>query len=137
MDKHVVVLGAGPAGLTAAYELCNLGVPATVLEAAATVGGLARTETYHGYHFDIGGHRFYTKMGEVQRIWRELMGDDFIRVPRLSRIRYYDRYFYYPLRPLNALFGLGLANSMLVTLSYLRARLFPSMPEESFEQYVV
>ena len=137
MDKHVVILGAGPAGLTAAYELCNRGVRSTVLEADATVGGIARTESYKGYYYDIGGHRFYSKLGEVNRIWHDLMGDDFIQVPRLSRIRYYDRYFYYPLRPVNAFFGLGVLNSLRVTLSYLHARLFPSLPEESFEQYVV
>jgi protoporphyrinogen oxidase len=136
MDQHVIILGAGPAGLTAAYELCNLQIPATVLEADSTVGGIARTEVYQGYHYDIGGHRFYTKMGEVDRIWHDLMGDDFIEVPRLSRIRYYEKYFFYPLRPLNAFFGVGLRNSIWVTLSYFHARLFPILPEESFEDYV-
>jgi protoporphyrinogen oxidase len=137
MDKHVVILGAGPAGLTAAYELCNLGVRSTILEADAIVGGLARTESYKGYAYDIGGHRFYSKWPEIKRIWHDLLGDDLITVQRVSRIRYYDRYFYYPLRPFNAFFGLGALNSLLVTLSYVRARLFPSLPEDSFEQYVV
>ncbi|MEP7199703.1 MAG: NAD(P)/FAD-dependent oxidoreductase, partial [Chloroflexota bacterium] len=136
MDKHVIILGAGPAGLTAAYELCKRGVAVTVLEADNIVGGIARTEAYKGYHYDIGGHRFYTKMSEVNRIWHEMMGDEFIEVPRLSRIRYYDKYFYYPLRPLNAFFGLGLKNSIWVTLSYIHSRLFPMLPEESFEDYV-
>lgn len=136
MDKHVVVLGAGPAGLTAAYELCKHQVPSTVFEADSVVGGIARTEAYKGYRYDIGGHRFYTKMTEVSRVWHELMGDDFLNVPRQSRIRYYDKYFYYPLRPLNAFFGLGLKNSIWVTLSYLHSRLFPTLPEESFEDYV-
>jgi protoporphyrinogen oxidase len=136
MDQHVIILGAGPAGLTAAYELCNLEIASTVLEADSTVGGIARTGVYKGYHYDIGGHRFYTKMSEVDRIWHDLMGDDFIEVPRLSRIRYYERYFFYPLRPLNAFFGLGLLNSIRVTLSYFHARLFPILPEESFEDYV-
>ncbi len=136
MDKQVVILGAGPAGLTATYELAKHGVTATVLEADNVVGGIARTEQYKGYHYDIGGHRFYTKMSEVNRIWHEVMGDDFIEVPRLSRILYYGRYFYYPLRPLNAFFGLGFKNSVWVTLSYLRARMFPALPEDSFENYV-
>jgi protoporphyrinogen oxidase len=136
MDQHVIILGAGPAGLTAAYELCNLQIPPTVLEADSTVGGIARTDVYKGYHYDIGGHRFYTKMGEVDRIWHALMGDDFIEVSRLSRIRYYDKYFFYPLRPFNAFFGLGLKNSIWVTLSYFHSRLFPFLPEDSFEDYV-
>ena len=136
MDKHVVILGGGPAGLTAAYELSRLGVTSTVLEADSVVGGIARTEQYKGYHYDIGGHRFYTKMSEVNRIWHEIMGDDFIEVPRLSRIHYYGRYFYYPLRPLNTFRGLGLKNAVWITLSYLHSRLFPRLPEDSFENYV-
>jgi protoporphyrinogen oxidase len=136
MDKHVLVLGAGPAGLTAAHELAKNGVPSTVLEADEIVGGLARTESYKGYLYDIGGHRFFTKMDEVNRLWQEVLGADFIEVPRLSRIYYQSRFFYYPLRPLNAFFGLGLKNSAWVTLSYLRARLFPVLPEETFDAYV-
>ncbi len=136
MDQHVVILGAGPAGLTAAYELSKRGVPTTVLEADQMVGGIARTEAYKGYHYDIGGHRFFTKMGEIHRLWHEIMGNDFIEVPRLSRIHYYGRYFYYPLRPLNAFFGLGLKNSIWVTLSYFHSRLNPKLPEDSFEDYV-
>ncbi len=136
MNKHVVILGAGPAGLTAAYELAKKGITSTVLEADRVVGGIARTESYKGYHFDIGGHRFFTKMSEVNRLWDEIMGDDFIEVPRLSRIHYYGKYFYYPLRPLNAFFGIGLVNSLWVTLSYLHSRLFPTLPEENFEAYV-
>jgi len=137
MDKHVVILGAGPAGLTAAYELAKRGITSTVLEADSMVGGIARTERYNGYYFDIGGHRFFTKDSEVNRIWHELLGDDFIEVPRLSRIYLNGKYFYYPLRALNAFFGLGLVNSIWITLSYLHARLFPLLPEESFEDFVV
>ena len=136
MDPHVLILGAGPAGLTAAYELSRHRIRSTVLEADSVVGGLARTEQYKGYYYDIGGHRFYTKITEVSRIWHEMMGDDFIAVPRLSRIYYHGRYFYYPLRPLNAFFGLGLRNSIWITLSYFRARLFPRLPEDSLEDYV-
>jgi len=136
MDPHVLILGAGPAGLTAAYELSRHRIRSTVLEADSVVGGLARTEQYKGYYYDIGGHRFYTKITEVGRIWHEMMGDDFIAVPRLSRIYYHGRYFYYPLRPLNAFFGLGLRNSIWITLSYFRARLFPRLPEDSLEDYV-
>lgn len=136
LNPHVLVLGAGPAGLTAAHELVHHGVATTVVEADAVVGGLARTEVFRGNYFDIGGHRFFTKMAEVERLWHEVLGDQLIEVPRLSRILYQGRFFYYPLRPLNAFFGLGLFNSAWVTLSYLRSRLFPRLPEETFEEYV-
>ena len=82
--KSVVVIGAGPAGLTAAYELVKRGISPAVLEKSHQVGGLARTETYRGYNFDIGGHRFITKVAEVQELWQKMLGDDFLLVPRLS-----------------------------------------------------
>ena len=85
-DKRVIIIGAGPAGLTAAYELSKHEVPAVVLEADSVVGGLARTVNYKGYLFDIGGHRFYTKWDEVQKLWEEVLGDNFLLRPRLSRI---------------------------------------------------
>ncbi len=136
MEKQVVILGAGPAGLTAAYELAKRGIRSTILEADNVVGGLARTETYKGYRFDIGGHRFFTKERQVNQIWHDVLGSDFRPVPRLSRIYYRGKYYYYPIRLLNAFLGLGLVNSIWITLSYLRARLFPSLPEESFEDFV-
>jgi protoporphyrinogen oxidase len=136
MEKQVVILGAGPAGLTAAYELAKRGIRSTILEADNVVGGLARTETYKGYRFDIGGHRFFTKESQVNQIWHDILGADFREVPRLSRIYYRGKYYYYPIRLLNAFLGLGLVNSIWITLSYLHARLFPSLPEESFEDFV-
>ena len=92
--KRVVVIGAGPAGLTAAYELARLDMLPTVLEQSNTVGGLARTESYRGFHFDVGGHRFFTKVEEITKLWHEALGDDFIRRPRLSRIYYRRRFFH-------------------------------------------
>lgn len=135
-DKKVVVIGGGPAGLTAAYELCKVGVESIVLEKDNTVGGLSRTVHYKGYHFDIGGHRFFTKVKAVEDMWREVLGADFIRRKRLSHIYYNKKFFSYPLRPSNALFGLGLWNSFLILLSYLKAQLFPAKPEETFEEWV-
>lgn len=85
-DKKVVVIGGGPAGLTAAYELCKVGVESIVLEKDNVVGGLSRTVHYKGYHFDIGGHRFFTKVKAVEDMWREVLGADFIRRKRLSHI---------------------------------------------------
>ncbi len=134
-SRHVVI-GAGPAGLTAARELARQGRPVVVLEQARIVGGLARTESYKGFHFDMGGHRFFTKVDEVQKIWQEVLGPDFRRRPRLSRIYYDGRFFHYPLRPLNALAGLGLWRALLVVLSYLRWQLFPHEEERTFEQWV-
>jgi protoporphyrinogen oxidase len=134
--RRVLVIGAGPAGLTAAYELTRQGVAVQVVEQHALVGGLARTESYKGYHFDMGGHRFFTKSREVERLWHEILEDDFLRRPRLSRIYYNKKFFYYPLRPLNTLLGLGLWESLRIAASYLRWQLFPYKQEETFEQWV-
>nr|MBP7692042.1 NAD(P)-binding protein [Anaerolineales bacterium] len=135
--QHVLILGAGPAGLTAAVELCRRRYAVSVLEQTAHVGGIARTESYRGYHFDIGGHRFFTQVPEVERFWHELLGETFLLRPRTSRIFYRGRFFDYPLRPLNALRNLGVATSLHVGLSYLRAQLFPYPQEDTFEEWVV
>src|SRR5215469_13550912 len=102
--EHVIIIGAGPAGLTAAYELAKYEMPATVLEADEVVGGLARTVNYKGYLFDIGGHRFFTKWDIVNKLWRETLGEKFHECPRLSRIYYRKKFFMYPLVAKNALF---------------------------------
>jgi protoporphyrinogen oxidase len=134
---HVVVIGAGPAGLTAAYELARLeGVRITVVEADEVVGGISRTVEYKGFRFDLGGHRFFTKIAPVQRLWREILGEEFIKVPRLSRIIYDGRFFDYPLRPMNALAGLGVWNAVLIVASYLKWHYRPYPVEDNFEQWV-
>jgi protoporphyrinogen oxidase len=135
-DRQVVILGAGPAGLTAAYELAKLDVPPVVLEQHAFVGGLASTQTYKGFSFDMGGHRFFSKVAEVRKLWHELLGDDFLRRPRLSRIYYDGKFFRYPLQPVDALRGLGFWNSVLVALSYGCSQVFPYREERTFEQWV-
>jgi protoporphyrinogen oxidase len=136
-SKHVVVIGAGPAGLTAAYQLCQVGIPSVVVEKDVVVGGLARTASHNGYHFDIGGHRFFTKVKAVEDMWREVLPDgQFLRRPRLSRIYYDKQFFHYPLRPVNALFGLGLLNSLLIVMSYFAAQMFPQRPEDTFDRWV-
>ncbi len=135
-DQKVVVIGAGPAGLTAAYELTKYNIRPLVYEKLDKVGGIARTEYCDGFYFDMGGHRFFTKSTEVNRMWHEILDDDFLLRPRLSRI-YYDRKFFdYPLKPFNALRGLGIWQSTLVGLSYLRWQIFPSPREDTFEQWV-
>ena len=135
-SAQVVILGAGPAGLTAAYELSNMGVGCVVLEQDAVVGGLARTVEYKGFRFDIGGHRFYTKVSLVQQIWQEILGDDFLTRKRLSRIYYKSRFFQYPLEPFDAFRGLGAMEAFRCGLSFVRSRLFPASPEDDFETWV-
>jgi len=136
LPGQVVVLGGGPAGLTTAYELGKQGVNSVVLEKSDMVGGHARTESYRGYRFDIGGHRFFTKIEQVNEIWREVLGNEFRKTSRLSRIYYNDQFFDYPLKLINVLKGLGLVNSGLMLLSYLYARIKPYPQEENFEEWV-
>ncbi|MDX1623922.1 MAG: FAD-dependent oxidoreductase [Gemmatimonadota bacterium] len=132
-----VVVGAGPAGLATAHELAERGLPAVVLERDDMVGGIARTVEYEGYRFDLGGHRFFTKSAEIQRLWERTLGEDFLVRPRLSRIHYRNRFFHYPLRPLDALTKLGVVESARVLASYARARMVPHPEERTFEQWVV
>jgi protoporphyrinogen oxidase len=136
MHNKVVVIGAGPAGLTAAYELTKAGVATCVLEQDDIVGGLSRTVSYKNYHFDIGGHRFYTKVAQVKQMWMEVLGDDFLVRDRLSRIYFNKHYFHYPLRPANALFGLGIWNSMLIVLSYLHAQCLLFKEDNNLEDWI-
>jgi protoporphyrinogen oxidase len=131
-----VIIGAGPAGLTAAYELSKSGRRSIVLEREDTVGGLARTLAFKGYLFDIGGHRFLTKVALIEKIWREILGEDFLTRPRLSRILYRSKFFNYPLDPGNALAGLGIVEAMRCGLSYLWARMVPQKPEDHFQAWV-
>lgn len=135
-DDHVVVVGGGPAGLTAAYLLAQQGQRVTVFEADDILGGISQTARYKGYRFDIGGHRFFTKIEPVNALWREILEDEFISVPRLSRIHYRGRYFDYPLKPTNAVFGLGIVDSVRIVLSYLWWHFKPYPEEENFEEWV-
>ena len=133
---RVVVIGAGPAGLTAAYELTKQGFRPTVLEEADQVGGISRTVNYKGYRFDIGGHRFFSKVPVINELWHEILGEEFLLRPRVSRIYYNDHFFDYPLKASNALAGLGLVEFALVCFSYAKARMAPVSPEINFEQWV-
>jgi protoporphyrinogen oxidase len=132
--KNIVIIGAGPAGLTAAYDLSKRGETAVVLEADDTVGGISRTVERDGWRFDIGGHRFFTKVPEVEDVWHELLADDeFLTRPRLSRIYYNGHFFDYPLKAANALRGLGLREAVLCVLSYVWARVRPPKDQTTFE----
>jgi protoporphyrinogen oxidase len=134
--NRVVVLGAGPAGLAAARERALGGRPVTVLERSPRVGGLARTEVYRGFRFDIGGHRFYTKSDEIQRFWADAVGEDLLLRPRLSRIYYRGRFFHYPLQAVDTLRGLGPLEAALALGSYARRRVLPLPTEDTFECWV-
>lgn len=136
VQRKIVVIGGGPAGLTAGREMLKFGHHPIVVEKASRVGGLACTVNYKGFHFDMGGHRFFTKVDEVNKIWQEVLGGEFLRRPRLSRIFYNNRFFHYPLKPFNALLGLGVWQAILVILSYLRWQVRPHRQEDTFEQWV-
>ncbi|HVX21237.1 MAG TPA: NAD(P)/FAD-dependent oxidoreductase [Acidimicrobiales bacterium] len=134
----VVVVGAGPAGLTAAYQLVQAGRKPVVAEADDVVGGISRTVVRDGWRFDIGGHRFFTKVAPVEQLWHQILpDDDFLLRPRMSRIFYKGKYYDYPLKPLNALKNLGLWESFLCGLSYLWARLRPPKDQTNYEGWLV
>jgi len=131
---QVVIIGAGPAGLTAAYQLAKAGHTSTVLEADSVVGGISRTAERDGWRFDIGGHRFFTKVAEVEKLWHEILPDDeFLTRPRMSRIYYNGKFFDYPLKPMNALKNLGLKEATLCVMSYGWARIHPPKDQTKFE----
>ena len=134
----VVIIGAGPAGLTAAYELARHNIKTLVVEKDPKyVGGLAKTIKFKGCRFDIGGHRFFSKNREIEDLWTEILGKEMLFKKRLSRILYKKKFFHYPLKPLNALANLGLWTSTAVCLSYVGSRLFPIKREKSLEDWVI
>jgi len=119
----VIVIGAGPSGLAAAYELAIHNVPVVLVERLDQVGGLARTIRKNGTRFDVGPHRFFTKSPEVHKLWVDILQEDLLSVPRLTRIFYKNKFFYYPLAPLNAFFGIGPVEAMGILSSYLTTRI--------------
>ncbi len=136
-DTGVVVIGAGPAGLTAALRLRQAGVPVTVAEAGDAVGGISRTVERDGWRFDLGGHRFFTKVAAVEAFWHEVLPDsDFLSRPRMSRILYRGKLFDYPLKPFNALFGLGVLEALRCVLSYAWVRVHPPKDQSHLEGWV-
>jgi protoporphyrinogen oxidase len=132
----VAIIGAGPAGLTAAYLLTKQGYKVTVIEKDERyVGGISRTVEHEGFRFDIGGHRFFSKSKEVVDLWNEILPDDFIQRPRMSRIYYEGKFYSYPLRAFEALFNLGIWRSSLCMASYAWAKMFPNREVKSFEDW--
>lgn len=134
----VAIIGAGPAGLTAAYLLTKAGLTVAVIEKDAHyVGGISRTVEHEGYRFDIGGHRFFSKSQAVVDLWNEILPDDFIQRPRMSRIYYEGKFYSYPLRAFEALWNLGIVRSALCMASFAKAKAFPNKRVKSFEDWTV
>ena len=130
------ILGGGPAGLTAAYTLGRRGESGVVFEADGQVGGIAKTVEFNGYRFDLGGHRFFTKLQPVQRLWEEMLGDEFLTRPRMSRIFYNGKYFAYPLAAKDVVGRLGMLESTRCALSYLWAARRRGVEADTFEEWV-
>ena len=138
-DKYYecCILGAGPAGIGTALELTNKGVTNILLiDKNKIVGGLARTETYGDYKFDIGPHRFFSKNEEINKLWHKTLGKDFIPVRRLTRIYYKQNYFHYPIKPFDTLFKLGLVESTQAILSFAYAKFNPENDVSTFENWI-
>ena len=136
-EPHTVVIGAGPAGLTAAYQLTKRKASVEVFEADDQVGGISRTVEREGWRFDIGGHRFFTKVSQVEALWHEILPDeDFLLRPRMSRIHYREKLFDYPLKASNALGNLGIVEAVRCVGSYLWAQVRPPKDQSHFEGWV-
>jgi protoporphyrinogen oxidase len=136
-DFDVAVIGGGPAGLTAAYQAAKAGMRPLVLERSAYMGGIARTVHHKGYRFDIGGHRFFTKVKRVDDLWKEIVEDEFLWRPRMSRIYYNEKFFSYPLKPMDAFLKLGPVQSLACVGSLALARLRPIKDETGFDAWVI
>src|ERR1700685_2028864 len=137
VDAEVFVIGAGPAGLTAAYCLTREARSVIIIERDPIyVGGISRTVQYKDFLFDIGGHRFFSKSKEIVALWQEILPDDFIERPRLSRIYYNGKFFSYPLKAFEALVKLGVFTSAACLVSYAYAKIFPITPARTFHDWV-
>ena len=135
---RTVVIGGGPAGLSAAWELATHNHPVTVIEQDPTfVGGISRTVEHHGYRFDIGGHRFFSKSREIEDFWQRMLADDLITRRRISRIYYQGKFYDYPLALGNTLRNLGPVQSLRCVTGYLRAKTRPIPNPMSFEDWVI
>src|SRR5271155_4319420 len=135
-NQQIVIIGAGPAGLTAAYEFARHGRTGVVLEADSVVGGIARTVERDGYRFDIGGHRFFSKVTQIEKLWDEMLGEPMLDRPRMSRIYYGGKFYDYPLKATNALKNMGLFNAASCMASYGMARLRPNPNPQNYEEWV-
>ena len=138
MSKNkIAIVGAGPAGITAAYELAKAGFDVTVYEASDCVGGLSKTIDLWNQKIDLGPHRFFSNDSKVNKLWLEVVGKDYRMVDRLTRIYYKKKFYYYPLKPFDALFKLGVGTAFLCVMSYMKQRIAPTKRDGSFETWVI
>jgi protoporphyrinogen oxidase len=136
-NTPILIIGAGPSGIAAMYELSRHGKPVLLIEESERLGGIARTENYRGFLFDIGGHRFFTKNERIDFIWCRMLGNQFLTVNRISRIFYNGRYFSYPLKPMEVLRKFGLWESIRVVFSYLRSHVMIRKDPENLEEWMI
>jgi protoporphyrinogen oxidase len=136
MSENIIIIGGGPAGLAAGYELTRNNKNCAIFEKENLLGGIAKTIEYKGYYFDQGGHRFFTKNDEINRIWHESLKQDFLKRPRLSRIYYKNKFYSYPIKLPEVIRNLGIWQSFQVLVSYFWSKIFPYRKEDSFEQWV-
>ena len=136
-SKKIAIIGAGPAGITAAYELAKAGYAVDVYEASDRVGGLSKTIDLWNQKVDLGPHRFFSNDSKINKVWLEVVGKDYRMVDRLTRIYYKKKFYYYPLKPFDALFKLGVGTAFVCVLSYFKQRVLPTKPDGSFETWVI
>lgn len=137
VKNKVIILGAGPAGLSAGLELAKKGYNPVIIDKDSQVGGMSKTLEYKGHRFDLGPHRFFTKSDEINKLWNDTLGDDFIEVERLTRIYYKQKFFFYPVKLFDVIKTIGFFQSSLIGLSYFKQKLFPYKNEETFEKWVI
>jgi protoporphyrinogen oxidase len=137
MVKKVAVIGAGPAGITAAYELAKAGIQVEVFEAAPQVGGLAKTIDLWGQHVDLGPHRFFSNDSRINKVWLEVAGKDYRMVDRLTRIYYKNKFYFYPIKAVDALKKLGFFTSAACFFSFMWQKVAPTKQDGTFENWVV
>lgn len=134
--KNIAVIGAGPAGITAAYELAKAGYAVSLYEASDKVGGLSKTIDLWNQKVDLGPHRFFSNDTKVNKLWLEVVEKDYHMVDRLTRIYYKKKFYYYPLKPFDALFKLGIGQAFLCVMSYFKEKIKPTKQDGSFEAWV-
>lgn len=135
--KKIAVIGAGPAGITAAYQLTKAGFEVHVYESSDRVGGLSKTIELWNQKVDLGPHRFFSNDSKVNKVWLEVVGKDYKMVDRLTRIYYKKKFYFYPLKPFDALFKLGIGTAFICVMSYFKQRIAPTKQDGSFETWVI
>lgn len=136
MNKNIIILGAGPAGLSAGLELARQGYKPIVIEKNKQVGGISKTVEFNGFRFDLGPHRFFTKSPEIKKLWFSVLGDELLKVKRLTRMYYQQKYFLYPIKIPDVVRTIGVWESFMIGLSYFRQKLLPFKEENNFEEWV-